>query len=104
MKQKIWKWLRCYVSFESSGGLSQSFFNACAQKGLLIQSIKATKTGFCAETSAADYLKMHKIARGLPIRAAVSAQLRVTALRSSATIGLPWPKKMMGRRFMGIRL
>src|SRR5687768_4034301 len=43
---------------------------------------------------------MQSIARGLPMRAAVLAQLRVTSLFSSATIGLPWPKKTIGRRLM----
>ncbi len=63
MKRKIWKWIRCYVLFECSGGITSGFLNDCAEKGLLVQHVNASKTGFSAETSSADYIKMHKPAR-----------------------------------------
>ena len=42
--------------------------------------------------------EIQRIAFGLPIACAIAAQVRVVSLVSSAIIGLPWAKKIVGRR------
>ena len=43
-----------------------------------------------------QWAEMHRIALGRGMASAISRQVRVTVLVSSATVGLPWPKKTTG--------
>ena len=59
----IAKLMRGVVTFKSEGGISAKFFNLCADAGIKLRKVRATKLGFIAKLPAGQYRLLIPIAR-----------------------------------------